>query len=89
MFYLDKLQYFEQIGEAEFVAEYFPDVMRCTCYYNCKSLIYMTKVTTAYMNNMDAEVNNSYVDLTLFYQQEFIMEYMTTVQYTWTDLMGK
>lgn len=49
----------------------------------------MTKVTTAYMNNMDAEFNNSYVDLTLFYQQEFIMEYMTTVQYTWTDLMGK
>ncbi|XP_065356445.1 pickpocket protein 19-like [Calliphora vicina] len=84
----DKLQYFEQIGESKYVSEYFPDVMKCTCYYNCKSLTYITKVTTAYMNNMEAEFNNSYIDLSLFYQQEFIVAFLTTVLYTWTDLMA-
>lgn len=85
----DKLYNFEQNGENKYVHKHASDVMKCPCLYSCRSLIYQPTITTAHMNNLKMDPNNSFIDLDVYFQKEFITMFLTTVSQTLTDLMGK
>ena len=87
--FTEKFRYFEQIGEADYVSENLNDVMKCNCYRNCKSLNYMNDVHSSNFADSTLDDNNSYVNFSVFYKQDAVVVYRTTVRYTLTDLMGE
>ncbi|XP_037959100.1 pickpocket protein 19-like [Teleopsis dalmanni] len=84
--YNDRLQFFEQLGENEFIDTNITGI-QCKCYLNCYSLTYITDVRSVVLKESKRSVNNSFIELDFFYARNTLMVFKTTLKYTWVDIL--
>ncbi|XP_059221740.1 pickpocket protein 19-like [Stomoxys calcitrans] len=85
--YTDRLQYFPQIGELDYV-ESSDNELGCPCLFNCRSLHYYMDFRIEHLSLDNINSNDTGIDLSVFYQRNSIMVYETSAIYPIENLMA-